>query len=111
MVGEIVVGESVVLAYSGGLDTSVLVGWLQDEGYDVHCLYVDLGQPCEDRAAIMKKARALSAAGKWADWRRPAFAAAPVDHSTSPRNLSTCGPGFDHAVYATLCHRMRVNGL
>ena len=48
--------ESVVLAYSGGLDTSVLVGWLQDEGYDVHCLYVDLGQPCEYRAAILKKA-------------------------------------------------------
>jgi len=55
------VGESVVLAYSGGLDTSVLVGWLQDEGYDVHCLYVDLGQPCEDRAAIMKKARDIGA--------------------------------------------------
>jgi argininosuccinate synthase len=47
----------VVLAYSGGLDTSVLVGWLQDEGYEVHCLYVDLGQPCEDRAAILQKAR------------------------------------------------------
>jgi argininosuccinate synthase len=51
------VADSVVLAYSGGLDTSVLVGWLQDEGYDVHCLYVDLGQPCEDREAILKKAR------------------------------------------------------
>jgi argininosuccinate synthase len=47
---------SCVLAYSGGLDTSVILGWLQDEGYDVHCLYVDLGQPCEDREAIMKKA-------------------------------------------------------
>jgi len=55
------VGKSVVLAYSGGLDTSVLVGWLQDEGYDVHCLYVDLGQPCEDRDAIMKKARDIGA--------------------------------------------------
>ncbi len=54
-------GKSVVLAYSGGLDTSVLVGWLQDEGYDVHCLYVDLGQPCEDRDAIMKKARDIGA--------------------------------------------------
>ncbi|MBL8816099.1 MAG: argininosuccinate synthase [Planctomyces sp.] len=53
--------DSVVLAYSGGLDTSVLVGWLQDEGYDVHCVYVDLGQPCEDRAAIMKKARDIGA--------------------------------------------------
>ena len=55
------VGKSVVLAYSGGLDTSVLVGWLQDEGYDVHCLYVDLGQPCEDRDAIMKKAHDIGA--------------------------------------------------
>lgn len=53
--------ESVVLAYSGGLDTSVLVGWLQDQGYDVHCLYVDLGQPCEDRAAILQKARDIGA--------------------------------------------------
>lgn len=48
---------SCVLAYSGGLDTSVILGWLQDEGYDVHCVYVDLGQPCEDREAILQKAR------------------------------------------------------
>ncbi len=48
---------SCVLAYSGGLDTSVILGWLTDEGYDVHCVYVDLGQPCEDRDAILKKAR------------------------------------------------------
>ena len=54
--------ESVVLMYSGGLDTSVLVGWLQDEGYDVHCLYVDLGQPCEDKEAILQKARDIGAA-------------------------------------------------
>ncbi len=47
---------SCVLAYSGGLDTSVILGWLQDEGYDCHCVYVDLGQPCEDRQAILKKA-------------------------------------------------------
>ena len=48
---------SCVLAYSGGLDTSVILGWLQDEGYDVHTVYVDLGQPCEDREAILAKAR------------------------------------------------------
>ncbi|MCH2210269.1 MAG: argininosuccinate synthase [Fuerstiella sp.] len=53
--------DSVVLAYSGGLDTSVLVGWLQDEGYEVHCLYVDLGQPCEDRDAILSKALNIGA--------------------------------------------------
>ncbi len=52
---------SCVLAYSGGLDTSVILGWLQDEGYDVHCVYVDLGQPCEDRQAILAKAKACGA--------------------------------------------------
>jgi argininosuccinate synthase len=53
---------SCVLAYSGGLDTSVILGWLQDEGYTVHAVYVDLGQPCEDREAILKKARDCGAA-------------------------------------------------
>ena len=53
---------SCVLAYSGGLDTSVILGWLLEEGYDVHCLYVDLGQPCEDRQAILDKARRTGAA-------------------------------------------------
>jgi len=53
--------EQVVLAYSGGLDTSVILGWLMDEGYDVHAVYVDLGQPCEDRQAILDKARNIGA--------------------------------------------------
>ncbi len=52
---------SCVLAYSGGLDTSVILGWLMDEGYDVHAVYVDLGQPCEDREATLKKARDIGA--------------------------------------------------
>jgi len=52
---------SCVLAYSGGLDTSVILGWLQDEGYDVHAVYVDLGQPCEDRQAILNKAKTCGA--------------------------------------------------
>jgi len=50
-----------VLAYSGGLDTSVLLAWLRDEGYEVHAVYVDLGQPCEDREAILEKARRMGA--------------------------------------------------
>jgi argininosuccinate synthase len=53
---------SCVLAYSGGLDTSVILGWLKDEGYTVHAVYVDLGQPCEDRDAILAKARQCGAA-------------------------------------------------
>ena len=53
---------SCVLAYSGGLDTSVILGWLRDEGYEVHAVYVDLGQPCEDREEILQKARDIGAA-------------------------------------------------
>jgi argininosuccinate synthase len=53
--------EQAVLAYSGGLDTSVILGWLMDEGFDVHAVYVDLGQPCEDRQAILAKAQNIGA--------------------------------------------------
>jgi len=53
--------SSCVLAYSGGLDTSVLLGWLKDEGYQVHAVYVDLGQPCEDPRAMLDKAKAQGA--------------------------------------------------
>ena len=52
---------SCVLAYSGGLDTSVILGWLQEEGYEVHAAYVDLGQPCEDKQAILDKAKTCGA--------------------------------------------------
>lgn len=50
-----------VLAYSGGLDTSVILSWLVEKGYDVHAVYVDLGQPCEDREAILEKAKKIGA--------------------------------------------------
>lgn len=52
---------SCVLAYSGGLDTSVILSWLIEQGYDVDAVYVDLGQPCEDREAILAKARLIGA--------------------------------------------------
>ena len=52
---------SCVLAYSGGLDTSVILGWLMDEGYEVHAVYVDLGQPGEDRQLVLDKAKAAGA--------------------------------------------------
>jgi argininosuccinate synthase len=52
----------VLLLYSGGLDTSVMLKWIQDE-YDaeVVCLTVNLGQPGEDYAVIEGKAMRLGA--------------------------------------------------
>ena len=49
--------ERVVLAYSGGLDTSVGIGWLRDAtGKEVVALAVDVGQGGEDMAAIRQRA-------------------------------------------------------
>ena len=52
----------VVLLYSGGLDTSVMLKWIQDE-YDaeVVALCIDLGQPTDDFEAIRQKALDLGA--------------------------------------------------
>jgi argininosuccinate synthase len=49
--------EKLVLAYSGGLDTSVLVHWLDQQGYEVIALCLDLGQKVEDIDAILKKGK------------------------------------------------------
>ncbi len=52
----------VLLLYSGGLDTSVMLKWIQDE-YDaeVVALTVDLGQPGEDYGVVRGKALELGA--------------------------------------------------
>ena len=52
----------VVLLYSGGLDTSVMLKWIQDE-YDaeVVALCIDLGQPADDFDAVRQKALDLGA--------------------------------------------------
>ena len=47
--------EKVVLAYSGGLDTSVIVHWLASQGYDVIALCLDLGQKVENLDEIRQK--------------------------------------------------------
>ncbi len=47
--------EKVILAYSGGLDTSVIVKWLQNKNYDVICYVANVGQN-EDFEKIKEKA-------------------------------------------------------
>ncbi len=52
----------VLLLYSGGLDTSVMLKWIQDQyGAEVVALTVNLGQPGEDFEVIRGKARHLGA--------------------------------------------------
>ena len=52
----------VLLLYSGGLDTSVMLRWIQETyGAEIVTLTIDLGQPDEDYALITAKARDLGA--------------------------------------------------
>src|SRR3990172_4249908 len=54
--------EKIVLAYSGGLDTSVAVRWLkEDRGYEVICLTVEVGMD-RDREILKSRAEAAGAA-------------------------------------------------
>ncbi|HPC99334.1 MAG TPA: argininosuccinate synthase [Bacteroidales bacterium] len=52
--------EKVVLAYSGGLDTSVILKWLIEKGYEVIAFVADVGQE-EDFDECRKKALNLGA--------------------------------------------------
>lgn len=57
--GEI---RKVVLLYSGGLDTSVMLKWIQDEyNAEVIALTIDIGQQADDLNAIREKALRLGA--------------------------------------------------
>lgn len=57
--GEI---RKVVLLYSGGLDTSVMLKWIQDEYQaEVIALTIDIGQQADDLEAIKQKALRLGA--------------------------------------------------
>jgi len=52
--------KKVMLAYSGGLDTSVILKWLIKKGYDVIAFVADVGQN-EDFEAVREKALAIGA--------------------------------------------------
>ena len=50
----------VVLAYSGGLDTSVAIKWLKDQGYDVVACCLDVGEG-KDLEFVKEKALTVGA--------------------------------------------------
>ena len=52
--------QTVVLAYSGGLDTSCILVWLREQGYQVVAYMASIGQE-EDFAAAKEKAEKLGA--------------------------------------------------
>lgn len=78
--------KKVVLAYSGGLDTSVILKWLLEKGYEVICFMADVGQK-EDMEAAREKALKIGASKIYiedlkkelvTDYIFPAFAAGVI---------------------------------
>ena len=56
--------DKVVLAYSGGLDTSIIIPWLNENyGLDVIAMVADVGQG-EDIDAVVEKAKKTGAKKK-----------------------------------------------
>ena len=54
MDGDEIMSKKIVLAYSGGLDTSVAIAWLKNKGYDVIECCIDVGEG-KDLEAIKEK--------------------------------------------------------
>ncbi|HXW58896.1 MAG TPA: argininosuccinate synthase [Solirubrobacteraceae bacterium] len=82
-----------LLLYSGGLDTSVMLKWIQDR-YDaeVVCLTVNLGQPGEDYEVIRDKALRLGALASHVVDARERFASEYV--SRAIRANALYGEGY-----------------
>ncbi|WP_462134074.1 argininosuccinate synthase [Slackia piriformis] len=67
--------EKVVLAYSGGLDTSVCLKWLQvEKGFDVIAVCGNVGQDENDLAAVKQKAIDMGAVASFAVDMREEYA-------------------------------------
>ncbi len=65
--------QKVVLAYSGGLDTSVAIKWLSDQGYDVVAVGLDVGEG-KDVEFVKQKALQVGAIASYSIDAKKEFA-------------------------------------
>ena len=72
-------GKKVVLAYSGGLDTSVCLKWFEQQGATPYALYLDLGQS-EPAVDVKEKALKIGASDAFVRDARSEF----VDEYVAP---------------------------
>ena len=64
--------QKIILAYSGGLDTSVILKWLLDKQYDVICFIANVGQQ-EDFELAKQKALNIGASKVYIEDLREEF--------------------------------------
>lgn len=94
--------ERIVLAYSGGLDTSVAIKWLQEEySAEIVTLTLDVGQRAVDLEAAREKALGLGAVDAicedvreefWAGYVSPAIRANALYMGTYPVSTALSRP-------------------
>ena len=89
--------EKVVLAYSGGLDTSVIVKWLQvEKNLDVIAICGNVGQDEKDLSWIKQKALDMGAIASEAVDMRAEYAekilSRPSGPTASTRASTRCSP-------------------
>ena len=92
--------KKIVLAFSGGLDTSFCVPWLIEKGYEVVTAFVDTGGVSdEERIYIKERAQQLGArpavrppGGRARSRQRIGFAAAPQTRQAQLPSLLTSTP-------------------
>lgn len=77
----------VLLAYSGGLDTSCILAYLIDEGYEVIAFMADVGQE-EDFKAAEEKALKIGAKKFFLKVRSPSFPLAFTTGTSDEGTLS-----------------------
>src|SRR5690625_3033891 len=65
--------KKIVLAYSGGLDTSVAIAWLKENGYDVIALSADVGEG-KELESVREKALEIGASASYVVDARERFA-------------------------------------
>ena len=93
-------GKKVVLAYSGGLDTSTVTRWLVERGWEVVCLTADVGfldaDPDLEKRALVAGATRLVVADAQATFARyfvlPALAAGAIYEDRYPLATALARP-------------------
>uniref|UniRef100_A0A3B3DB27 argininosuccinate synthase n=1 Tax=Oryzias melastigma TaxID=30732 RepID=A0A3B3DB27_ORYME len=91
---------TVVLAYSGGLDTSCILVWLKEQGYDVITYLANIGQD-EDFEAARKKAESLGAKKIFIEDLRKEFVEDFIWPSVQA-NADFCAPPSFFSIYCQI---------
>ena len=77
--------KNIVLAFSGGLDTSFCIPYLQERGWAVHTVFADTGGvDAQERAYIEQRATELGAASHRTVDGGPALCRASSSPSSGP---------------------------